>query len=367
MANRVRCSRPGLGLGRRLLLLCASIVLFGWGCSITMNWALDATALYKPEPIVAEFVDRSVAVPASEDVRLQGDVLLARPTKPRTTRGGVSRDMVDETWVIPIEGISVGAPVQILSRGVSEIGPGGRYAVSPGNLVSQFISLRDRRVVLDLRAGSYIFIDDHRLLAFGFGRDYAYGDAAIIDLDARTVQNFEAHDMTLAVSPRFIIDGEVDLCELKDTSGGSGADCVSFRRLDLDTGESWPREERPPPAVSDSGEYVFAAVCGSRAIGDEVIYFPGELGCSGREHLRLPLMRGSRSGPADTDERGGSPVGQSSTILMTTDEQWVIADGSPTAAGPGMSVCDVRTLTCAQLDVDEGTVPLGIIPADVLG
>jgi hypothetical protein len=237
----------------------------------------------------------------------------------------------------------------------------------------EIVRLHDRRVIGELAAHGFVFLDDHRIVAFGSDDDYRFGEAKEIDLDRRTVRDIEAQGLTMSVHPTFVVDGEIGLCEEQELDRGSGPSCVSTRLLDPVSGATRPLPENPEPAISDDGGYLFTDTWASRLVGDEVVYWlddDEETDAAGRFEA---LRAGRRSGPAPQDRQSAAPVQLVEAIFATSNEQWVVVESSPTGGGAGIPVCDVATLDCSALrstgrpyETPEWA-PIGVVPGPTLG
>lgn len=229
----------------------------------------------------------------------------------------------------------------------------------------------------EIEAPGYTFLDDHRIVAFGTGEDYTYGEAKEIDLERRTVRDIDVQGLTMSVVPTFVVDGEIALCEEKEFDSGSGPSCASTRILDPATGKTRPLPENPEPTVSNTGEYLFTDqdVWVSRKVGDEVIYWMDEDDLEDHQG-RFDLLRaGSLAGPSPESDRASAvAVHLMDAISPTTDGQRVVIDATPKEGGGGISVCDVATLDCSELPFASRPPyaapewsPIGVLPSAALG
>jgi hypothetical protein len=364
----------GLKIWRKLGVVCAVVLLVTWGCTVALRSVDDFLSLGgEGQSVDFEFVDRTAPSPGQEPELPPGDVILAS----RTDYGDDYAITDQGTWAIPLSGRETGEPVQVLDANAQTVSPGGTYVVGYDDTTrkQEIIRLLDRTVVGTISAPGFVFLDDHRIVAFGSEDDYRFGEAKEIDLGARTIRDIEVRGLTMSVSPSFVVDGEIGLCEEQELDAGSGPSCVSTRLLDPATGETRALPEHPEPTISADGEYLFTDpwAWASRQVGDEVVYWLDNDEATDHMGRFDPLRAGSLSGPSPEDRESAVPVHLVDVIFKTSDDRWVLIDATPKSGGGGISVCDVATLDCSVLPwtsqppytAPEWTM-IGVLPASAV-
>lgn len=352
--------------------MCGVVVLIAWGCTAAFRAVEDASSFgAEGQSVEFEFVDLPAPTPAQAPELPEGDVILASRTEYGET------EITDlGTWAIPLASRETGDPVRLLDGNAHTLSPGGHYVVAYNQETErqEIIRLRDRMVVGEITAHGFIFLDDHRIVAFGSDDNFRFDEAKEIDLDGQTIHDIEAQGLTMSVSPTFVVDGEIGLCEEQELDRGSGPSCVSTRLLDPVSGETRPLPENPEPTISNDGEYLFTDAWASRLVGDEVVYWLDDDDDTNDLGRFEALRAGRRSGPAAQDRRSAAPLQLVESIFSTSDGQWAVIDSAPTGGGVGISVCDVATLDCSALrstnrvpyTTPEWT-PIGVEPESALG